>query len=196
MSLQRKFAIVAFSLARGKKWRQTHLGLSKPMMLLDHTDACTDGGIEHSQRLSTAGEPSLGWESRRSAGKRTNGATLTERSVGDCGILPGRIVGFPAVEDVIEHAVSDSGEAFSLRPANDDGGRRPLLGVVAGVLDGRCASHPLTEVVRSSCLPAAEGWSHVLGSGRMAGGQMDLPFSGGDAYSEWGGVGIGNPRSR
>ena len=47
--------------------------------------------------------------------------------------------------------------------------------MVAGVLDGRCASHPLTEVVRSSCLPAAEGQSHVLGSGRMAGGQMDLP---------------------
>ena len=47
--------------------------------------------------------------------------------------------------------------------------------MVAGVLDGRCASHPLTEVVRSSCLPAAEGQSHVSGSGRMAGGQMDLP---------------------
>ena len=92
------------------------------MMLLDHTDACTDGGSVCSQCPSTAGEPSLGWESRRSGGKRTNGATLTERSVGDCGILPGRIVGFPAVEDVIEHAVSDSGEAFSLRPAMMMGG--------------------------------------------------------------------------
>ena len=52
------------------------------MMLLDHTDACTDGGIERSQRPSTAGEPSLGWESRRSAGKRMSGAALAERSDG------------------------------------------------------------------------------------------------------------------
>ena len=88
--LGEKSAIFAFSLDRGKKMRQTCLGLSKPMMLLDHTDACTDGGIERSQRPSTAGGSSAVRESCRSAGEdaeltscRRCGSNLFQQTASD-----------------------------------------------------------------------------------------------------------------